>query len=108
MSYLVSSRNLETGWDDKLCDDIVRECARNGAAVSHVAVDRQSPQGNVYVKCENPAAALVAVNTLHGRFFDGRLVTVGYIPSDVYHSLFPGTASVVPGSASNALASSGR
>ena len=82
-------RQKEAGWDSKLSDDVVRECARNGSTVTHIRVDAHSPQGNVYVRCETPAAALIAVNVLHGRYFDGRLVTVGYVPSDVYHSLFP-------------------
>lgn len=73
-----------------LCDGIIQECGRNGAVVTHITVDRQSPQGNVYVKCDSVAEALVAVNALHGRLFNGRVLTVNYVPTDIYHSLFPG------------------
>ena len=104
-SHRVMCRAQEAGWDASLSDDVVRECARHGAAVTHIAVDRSSAQGNVYVKCESTTAALAAVNALHGRYFDGRLVTVAYVPSDVYHSLFPGAASQAPAAASTALAS---
>lgn len=38
----------------------------------HIYVDRDSEQGNVYVKCPSIAAAISAVNTLHGRFYAGQ------------------------------------
>ena len=101
----VACREQAAGWDATISDDVVRECARHGAAVTHIAVDRSSPQGNVYVKCESATAALAAVTALHGRCFDGRLVTVAYVPSQVYHSLFPGAAAQAPAAASTALAS---
>lgn len=34
-------------------------------------VDRQSAQGNVYVKCPTIATAAASVNALHGRWFAG-------------------------------------
>ena len=108
LTYLPMCRQQTSGWDASLSDDVVRECARHGAAVTHIAVDRSSAQGNVYIKCESVTAALAAVNALHGRYFDGRLVTVAYVPSDVYHSLFPGAAAETPAAASTALASATR
>ena len=103
----MACREKGPGWDATLSDDVVRECARHGAAVTHIAVDRSSAQGNVYVKCEGVTAALAAVTALHGRYFDGRLVTVAYVPSHIYHSLFPGAAAQAPAAASTALASAG-
>lgn len=103
----VTCRQQTPGWDASLSDDIVRECARHGAAVTHIAVDRTSTQGNVYVKCESVTAALAAVTALHGRYFDGRLVTVAYIPSQIYHIMFPAAGAVAPAAASTALASAG-
>jgi RNA-binding protein 39 len=101
------NKQMAPGWDASLSDDIVRECARHNAAVTHIAVDRASAQGNVYVKCESVTAALAAVTALHGRYFDGRLVTVAYVPTEIYHSLFPGAALQAPAAASTALASAG-
>jgi len=101
----ITCREQTAGWDASLSDDVVRECARHGATVTHIAVDRSSTQGNVYVKCESATAALSAVNALHGRYFDGRLVTVAYVPSHIYHSLFPTAAAEAPAAASTALAS---
>jgi len=104
---LCTCRQQASDWDATLSDDVVRECARHGAAVTHIAVDRTSTDGNVYVKCESSTAALAAVTALHGRYFDGRLVTVAYVPSQIYHSLFPGAAAQPAAAASTALASAG-
>jgi len=53
-----------------LMDDIVGECHQFGG-VLHIYVDRDSEQGNVYVKCPSIAAAISSVNALHGRFYAG-------------------------------------
>ena len=64
-------------------------------------------QGNVYIKCESATGALAAVTALHGRYFDGRLITVAYVPAEIYSSLFPDVANRAPGAASRALATTG-
>jgi len=51
-------------------DDIVGECHQFGG-VLHIYIDRDSEQGNVYVKCPTIAAAISSVNALHGRFYAG-------------------------------------
>ena len=48
----------------------MEECNKHGG-VTHVYVDKQSPQGNVYVKCPSIASAAASVNSLHGRWFAG-------------------------------------
>jgi RNA-binding protein 39 len=53
-------------------DDVIEECNKHGG-VLHVYVDKASPQGNVYVKCPSIATAVAAVNSLHGRWFAGKL-----------------------------------
>jgi len=58
-------------WETALKDDIIGECNQFGG-VLHIYVDRDSEQGNVYVKCPSIAAAISAVNTLHGRFYAGQ------------------------------------
>lgn len=42
------------------------------SGVVHIFVDRESPSGNVYVKCPSVAAAYKSVNSLHGRWFSGK------------------------------------
>ncbi|XP_043913918.1 RNA-binding protein 39-like isoform X2 [Protopterus annectens] len=76
--------NLEV----EITEDVVEECNKHGGVV-HVFVDRNSPTGNVYVKCPTIAAAMAAVNALHGRWFAGKMITAAYIPLASYHDLFP-------------------
>ncbi|CAG9854947.1 unnamed protein product [Phyllotreta striolata] len=75
-------------WDVEIRDDVIEECNKHGG-VLHVYVDKGSPQGNVYVKCPSIATAVASVNTLHGRWFAGRVITAAYVPLLNYHSLFP-------------------
>ncbi|KAL7637443.1 UNVERIFIED_CONTAM: hypothetical protein RMT77_012171 [Armadillidium vulgare] len=82
-----SSEN-NPNWATEISDDVIEECNKHGG-VLHVFVDRQSAQGNVYVKCPTIATAVAAVNSLHGRFFAGKMITAAYVPVMSYHSLFP-------------------
>jgi len=58
-------------WETSLRDDIISECNQFGG-VLHIYVDRDSEQGNVYIKCPAVATAISAVNALHGRFYAGQ------------------------------------
>ncbi|XP_040293198.1 RNA-binding protein 39 isoform X1 [Bufo gargarizans] len=78
----------EQGWDTEIKDDVIEECNKHGGVV-HIYVDKNSPQGNVYVKCPTIASAIAAVNALHGRWFAGKMITAAYVPLPTYHSLFP-------------------
>ncbi|KAE8740324.1 hypothetical protein FOCC_FOCC014172 [Frankliniella occidentalis] len=77
-------------WDIEIRDDVIDECNKHGG-VLHVYVDKASPTGNVYVKCPTIATAVAAVNSLHGRWFAGRMITAAYVPLVNYHNLFPDT-----------------
>lgn len=74
-------------WDVEITDDVIEECQKHGG-ILHVYVDKAS-QGNVYVKCPSIATAVLAVNSLHGRWFAGRVITAAYVPLVNYHALFP-------------------
>jgi len=65
-------RETNPTWDVEIRDDVIEECNKHGG-VLHVYVDKASPQGNVYVKCPSIATAVAAVNSLHGRWFAGKL-----------------------------------
>ncbi|CAG9840125.1 unnamed protein product [Diabrotica balteata] len=82
------STESNPSWDVEVRDDVIEECNKHGG-VLHVYVDKGSPQGNVYVKCPSIATAVASVNTLHGRWFAGRVITAAYVPLLNYHSLFP-------------------
>ncbi|XP_036388664.1 RNA-binding protein 39-like isoform X2 [Megalops cyprinoides] len=78
----------EPGWDVEIQDDVIEECNKHGGVV-HIYVDKNSTQGNVYVKCPTIPAAMAAVNALHGRWFAGKMITAAYVPLPTYHNLFP-------------------
>jgi len=77
----------KTTWDTEVKDDVIDECNKHGG-VLHIYVDKNSPQGNVYVKCPSISAAVASVNSLHGRYFAGRVITAAYVPLPNYHNLF--------------------
>ncbi|BFZ19551.1 hypothetical protein BsWGS_22590 [Bradybaena similaris] len=74
-------------WDQEVRDDVIDECNKHGG-VLHIYVDKNSPQGNVYVKCPSISAAVASVSALHGRFYAGRIITAAYVPLPNYHGLF--------------------
>ncbi|XP_030632615.1 RNA-binding protein 39a isoform X2 [Chanos chanos] len=78
----------EPGWDVEIQDDVIEECNKHGGVV-HIYVDKNSAQGNVYVKCPTIPAAMAAVTALHGRWFGGKMITAAYVPLPTYHNLFP-------------------
>jgi len=82
------AREVNPTWDQEIRDDVIDECNKHGG-VTHIYVDKASPQGNVYVKCPNITTAVAAVNALHGRWFAGKVITAAYVPVVNYNNLFP-------------------
>ncbi|XP_031649747.1 RNA-binding protein 39 isoform X6 [Oncorhynchus kisutch] len=78
----------EPGWDVEIQDDVIEECNKHGGIV-HIYLDKNCPQGNVYMKCPTIPTAMAAVNALHGRWFAGKMITAAYVPFPTYHNLFP-------------------
>ncbi|XP_040890107.1 RNA-binding protein 39-like isoform X3 [Toxotes jaculatrix] len=76
------------GWEMDIQHDVIEECNKHGGVV-HIYVDKNSSEGNVYVKCPSIPAAMAAVNSLHGRYFAGKMITAAYVPLPTYHNLFP-------------------
>ena len=54
-------------WDSEIREDVLEECMKFGN-VLHVQVDKFS-QGNVYVKCQTPQVANLAMASFNGRFY---------------------------------------
>lgn len=65
-------KETEPGWDEDVKQDVLEECCRHGGAL-HIYVDKNSEQGNVYVKCPTVPAAHKCVTALHGRWFNGKV-----------------------------------
>ncbi|XP_067383663.1 RNA-binding protein 39b isoform X2 [Channa argus] len=78
----------DPSWATEIQDDVIEECNKHGGIV-HIYVDKNSAQGNVYVKCPSIPAAMATVNALHGRWFAGKMITAAYVPLPTYHNLFP-------------------
>lgn len=64
------NRESAPNWDEDIKNDVIEECRNHGGAL-HVYVDKNSADGNVYVKCPNHTAAAASVRALHGRYFAG-------------------------------------
>nr|XP_057911124.1 RNA-binding protein 39-like isoform X2 [Doryrhamphus excisus] len=79
------------GWELDIQHDVIEECNKHGGVV-HIYVDKNSSEGNVYVKCPSIPAAMAAVSALHGRYFAGKMITAAYVPLPAYHNLFPEAA----------------
>ncbi|XP_044136425.1 inner nuclear membrane protein Man1 [Bufo gargarizans] len=75
-------------WHLAIQEAILEKCSDNEGIV-HIAVDKNSREGCVYVKCLSPDYAGKAFKSLHGSWFDGKLVTVKYLRLDRYHHRFP-------------------
>ncbi|RVE56274.1 hypothetical protein OJAV_G00219700 [Oryzias javanicus] len=81
---------MEVGenWDLAIHEAILEKCSDNDGIV-HIAVDKNSREGCVYVKCLTAEHSGKAFKALHGSWFDGKLVTVKYLRLDRYHQRFP-------------------
>ncbi|XP_061816657.1 inner nuclear membrane protein Man1 [Nerophis lumbriciformis] len=81
---------MEVGdnWDLAIHEAILEKCSDNKGIV-HIAVDKNSREGCVYVKCLSAEHSGKAFKALHGSWFDGKLVTVKYLRLDRYHQRFP-------------------
>lgn len=81
----------ERDWHVKIQDAILEKCGPAHGVV-HIAVDKKSSEGCVYVKCNTKEAAGRAFYALHGSWFDSRLVTVKFLRLERYHERFPEAA----------------
>ncbi|RXM97985.1 Inner nuclear membrane protein Man1 [Acipenser ruthenus] len=81
-------REVGEDWHLAIHEAILEKCSDNDGIV-HIAVDKNSREGCVYVKCLSAEYAGKAFKALHGSWFDGKLVTVKYLRLDRYHQRFP-------------------
>nr|CAB3263414.1 inner nuclear membrane protein Man1-like [Phallusia mammillata] len=77
-------------WHIQIQDSILEKCSDNNEIAS-VIVEKKSTEGLVYVKCLSCAAAGKVYRSLHGSWFDGRLVTVKFIKLSRFHAHYPGS-----------------
>ena len=65
------TRETVPNWEVGLRDEVIEGCKDHGGVI-HIFVDKNSAEGNIYVKCPTVASAAASVNALHGRYFAGR------------------------------------
>eukprot|EP00656_Telonema_subtile_P029688 TRINITY_DN32771_c0_g1_i1.p1 TRINITY_DN32771_c0_g1~~TRINITY_DN32771_c0_g1_i1.p1 ORF type:complete len:175 (-),score=49.65 TRINITY_DN32771_c0_g1_i1:152-676(-) len=80
------STETDPAFDLEIKEDVSEECSRYGA-VEHVAVGKNTP-GFVYVRFTDTAGATNAKNTLSGRWFAGKMISVDYLLESSYSTKF--------------------
>jgi len=75
----------------KIHNNIIEKCMLNNIhrAILHIAVDKKSKEGCVYVKCVNNDAAGSVYETLNGTWYNKKLLNVKFLRSDRYLERFP-------------------
>merc|ERR1711970_432772 len=75
-------------WTFDIEQDIVEETLDHGGLV-HIKVDGKSVDGIVYMKALTTYIANEIIQSLHGRYFGGRVLEAARIPLANYNDLFP-------------------
>jgi RNA-binding protein 39 len=86
-NMFVLEEETEEDWAQYIKEDVTEECGKFGA-VLHCHVEDRRPGGMVYMRFPSPQAASEAANSLNGRWFAGRMITVDFINPQEYASLF--------------------
>jgi len=81
------SQPLHANQEITLKKDIVSRC--RDAQILHIAVDRESPEGVVYIKMKSKTDAGIVFNCLHGQWYKNQLVSAKYLKLERYHHRFP-------------------
>lgn len=68
--YATFFREEGDDWVATVVDAILEKCS--DARILHIAVERQSREGCVYMKCATPRDAGIAYRALHGSWFDSK------------------------------------
>lgn len=86
-NMFVLEEENEEDWAEYIKEDVTVECQKFGA-VQHCHVEQKRPGGFVYMRFSSPQAASEAANSLNGRWFAGRMITVDFINPQEYASMF--------------------
>ena len=63
-------RETDPYWSEEIRSDVIGECSQFGGVV-HIFVDKEDPNGCVYLKAVNASIASACVNSLQCRWFSG-------------------------------------
>jgi RNA-binding protein 39 len=73
-------------WDTEIREDVSEECSKFGV-VEHCYVERNKPGGLVFLKFSAMDPSYQAANSLNGRFFAGRMITVTFLDPALYYAI---------------------
>jgi len=75
----------------RIHNDILDKCLTNSVknSIFHIACDRKSKEGCVYIKCANNDAAGLVYQCLNGAWYNGKLLNVKFLRADRYVERFP-------------------
>lgn len=88
--FFIFFREVGDSWPVRIQDAILEKADKG--KIMHMAVDRGSREGCVYIKCASAEDAGRVYHSLHGWWFDGNLVTVKYLRPERYQYRFPDSA----------------
>ncbi len=81
-----AATETEPEWDLDIKEDVMEECGKHGQ-VEHCLIEKNKPGGMVFVKLRSVDAANKTAQSLNGRFFAGRMVTVTFLEPAKYAQL---------------------
>ena len=89
-------RETDPYWSEEIRSDVIGECSQLGGVV-HIHIDKEDPNGCVYLKAVNSSIANACVNSLQGRWFSGlvsvlTLLLLVHAPLDKYFQVFDRTS----------------
>ncbi|XP_062520645.1 inner nuclear membrane protein Man1-like isoform X2 [Corticium candelabrum] len=70
---------------------ILKKCVQLGG-ITHIHVSRTSREGTVYLRCHSKEEAFDIRESLHGTWFNGKLITASYVHEARYDTRFPEAA----------------
>merc|ERR1712176_360605 len=77
-------------WSEEIRSDVIGECSQLGGVV-HIHIDKEGPNGCVYLKAVNASIANACVNSLQGRWFSGKMIKASYMQPSDYSKKFEGS-----------------
>lgn len=81
-----AATETEPEWDLDIKEDVMEECGKHGE-VEHCLIEKTKPGGMVFVKLRSVDAAAKTAQSLNGRFFAGRMITVTFLEPAMYAEL---------------------
>lgn len=86
-NMFVLEQETQPGWEDDIKEDVSEECRKHGK-VNHCYIENKIPGGFVYLRFAAVEAASEAAQSLNGRWFAGRMITVSFVNPAEYQAKF--------------------